>query len=93
MVEQIGKSGTGGVNLSRVQVNGGAPLAKAGPAPTAPAPATVSSMVFDIIRSGPPVDLGKVNKIKEAIAQGNYPINAEKIAEKMIELDLPLKDE
>lgn len=89
MVDLVGKSGTGGVNVSRVQVNGGAPLAKAEPTVSAAGQATVSSMVFDMIRSGPPVDFGKVAKLKEAISQGNYPINPAKIAERMIALDLP----
>ncbi|MBB6123804.1 flagellar biosynthesis anti-sigma factor FlgM [Sphingobium subterraneum] len=38
---------------------------------------------------GAPVDMDRVAAIKSAIASGNYPVNAEKIAERMIALDLP----
>lgn len=37
---------------------------------------------------GAPVDMDRVAAIKEAIASGNYPVNAEAIAERMIALDL-----
>lgn len=93
MVDQVGKSGVGSVSLSRVKVGGEASSAKIGSATSAPAPSTVTSMVFDMIHSGPPVDFAKVARLKEAISQGNYPINATKIAERMIALDLPSKSE
>jgi negative regulator of flagellin synthesis FlgM len=37
---------------------------------------------------GAPVDFDKVLAIKEAIAAGKYPVDADKIAERMITLDL-----
>jgi negative regulator of flagellin synthesis FlgM len=40
---------------------------------------------------GAPVDTDKVAAIKAAIASGNYPVNPQVIAEKMIALDLPGK--
>ena len=42
---------------------------------------------------GAPVDSARVAEIKAAIASGNYPVDAEKIAEKMIDLDLPGKED
>ena len=38
--------------------------------------------------SGPPVDMDKVAAIRAAIAEGRYPVDAGKIAERMIALDL-----
>lgn len=38
--------------------------------------------------SGPPVDVDKVAAIRAAIAEGRYPVDASKIAERMIALDL-----
>ena len=37
---------------------------------------------------GAPVDFDRVLAIKDAIADGKYPVEAEKIAERMIALDL-----
>ncbi len=39
---------------------------------------------------GAPIDLARVTRIKQAIASGNYPVDPEKIAEKMLDLDLPV---
>jgi len=39
---------------------------------------------------GAPVDAERVAKIKKAIADGSYTINADKIAQKMIQLDKSL---
>lgn len=38
--------------------------------------------------SGAPIDMDRVAAIKDAIASGNYPVNAERIAQSMIDLDL-----
>ena len=37
---------------------------------------------------GAPVDMDRVSALKDAIASGNYPVNPERIAERMIELDM-----
>jgi negative regulator of flagellin synthesis FlgM len=41
---------------------------------------------------GAPVDSAKVAAVRAAIAEGRYPINPDKIAAAMIDLDLPLFD-
>jgi negative regulator of flagellin synthesis FlgM len=41
---------------------------------------------------GAPVDMDKIAAIKAAIASGNYPVDADAIAERMIALDLPAAD-
>ena len=41
---------------------------------------------------GAPVDAARIVEIKAAIANGDYPVDPEKIAEKMIDLDLPGKE-
>ncbi|MDX3909327.1 MAG: flagellar biosynthesis anti-sigma factor FlgM [Sphingobium sp.] len=38
---------------------------------------------------GAPIDMDKIGAIKAAIASGNYPVDAEAIAQKMLDLDLP----
>ena len=41
------------------------------------------------LASSPPVDLGKVERIRAAIAANAYPVDPQAIAAKMIDLDLP----
>jgi negative regulator of flagellin synthesis FlgM len=43
--------------------------------------------------SGAPVDSEKVAAIRAAIAEGRYPVDPDKIAEKMLALDLPVRGE
>lgn len=38
---------------------------------------------------GAPIDSARIEKIKQAIADGSYPVDAQKIAQKMLDLDLP----
>ena len=51
--------------------------------------ASVPSPAAELAASGPPVDAGKVARIRDAIAAGQYPVDAQAIAAKMIALDLP----
>lgn len=37
--------------------------------------------------SASPVDIDRVNSVKKALADGNYPINAEKVAKKLIQFE------
>ena len=38
---------------------------------------------------GAPVDLERISRVKQAISSGQYPVDPDKIAERMIDLDLP----
>ena len=56
----------------------------------APAKAeTISTPAARMAAQGAPVDLARVTRVKQAIASGNYPVDPDKIAEKMLDLDLP----
>jgi negative regulator of flagellin synthesis FlgM len=48
--------------------------------------------VFELVAGGPPVDSARVAAIRAAIAEGRYPVDPEKIAERMLALDFPLRD-
>lgn len=51
--------------------------------------ATTPSLVAALAEAGPPINDEKIKAIREAIASGQYPIDAKAIAAKMIALDLP----
>lgn len=51
--------------------------------------AAMTSPAARLAQDGAPIDTDKVARIKAAIASGNYPVDADAIAERMVELDLP----
>lgn len=53
------------------------------------AAALSSSPAARMAAQGAPVDMDKIGAIKAAIASGNYPVDPEVIAQKMLDLDLP----
>lgn len=53
------------------------------------APIAAPSLVAALAEAGPPVNSEKIEAIRQAIATGQYPIDAKAIAAKMIALDLP----
>lgn len=48
-----------------------------------------SSPAARMAAQGAPLDMDKVIAIKAAISSGNYPVDADVIAQKMLDLDLP----
>ncbi|MGZ8281511.1 MAG: flagellar biosynthesis anti-sigma factor FlgM [Allosphingosinicella sp.] len=52
---------------------------------------SAGAAVTEIVSAGAPVDSEKVAAIRAAIQAGRYPVDPAKIAEKMIEFDLPGK--
>ena len=88
MINGVGPTGRSRIELLRTPVEGNAPVASAGSAGSEKS-AAVASSVSEIVAGGPPVDSDKVAAIRAAIAEGRYPVDPEKIAERMIALDLP----
>ena len=87
MIDRVGKSGPGAVDLGRAEK--GAAASAVGPAGARPGEGRIESAVFTLVSEGAPVDGAKVAAIRGAIAEGRYPVDAERIAERMIALDLP----
>jgi negative regulator of flagellin synthesis FlgM len=87
MIEGVGKSGPGRVDLSRADQGG--PAAPVAGAAVRGRDGGVESAVFELVSGGAPVDNAKVAAIRTAIAEGRYPVDAEKIAQRMIALDFP----
>ena len=89
MIERIGKSGAGRLELVRSTAERSASAGKAGDALGARQVSGPSGAVAEMVASGPPVDAGKVAAIRAAIAEGRYPVDPNKIATSMLALDLP----
>jgi negative regulator of flagellin synthesis FlgM len=66
------------------------PLAPSAPVDSADStPVSSPSLVAALVEAGPPINDAKIRAIRQAIAAGQYPIDAKAIAAKMIALDLP----
>jgi negative regulator of flagellin synthesis FlgM len=89
MIDGVGKSGGAGrVDLGRSAAAGKAAVAGGRASSSSPA-SPVASAVTEIVAAGAPIDSAKVAAIRAAIQEGRYPVDPAKIAEKMIEFDLP----
>lgn len=87
MIDGVGKSSPGRIELAQ-GANKSAPAAAVG-ASGARQGSPVESAVFELVSGGAPVDSAKVAAIRTAIAEGRYPVDPDRIAERMIALDLP----
>jgi negative regulator of flagellin synthesis FlgM len=87
MIDGVGKGGAGRIDLARQEK--GAPV---GPLRNdgARSPAGgVQSAVLELVAGGAPVDTTRVESIRAAIQNGRYPVDADRIASRMLDADLP----
>jgi negative regulator of flagellin synthesis FlgM len=89
MIDGIGKSGPVRIDLNRTAAGAGAQAARVGQMPPHSQPVDAGGTVSDIVSAGAPVDSAKVAAIRAAILEGRYPVDPVKIAERMLDLDLP----
>jgi negative regulator of flagellin synthesis FlgM len=87
MIDGVGKGGPGPIDLGRAEKGNGTARVAASGLRAGEGP--VESAVFGLVSGGAPVDGAKVAAIRTAIAEGRYPLDAGRIAERMIALDLP----
>ena len=89
MIDGIGKSGAGRIGLQQAGA-GQAAAAAAAPAQASSRDrsAAVGGVVSELVALGPPVDSDKVSAIRQAIAEGRYQLDPERIADRMIATDL-----
>jgi negative regulator of flagellin synthesis FlgM len=92
MIDGIGKSGPGRLDHTRAPVEGSAAITPAGGSNVRGRAAGVQSAVFGLVAGGAPIDSAKVDAIKTAIAEGRYPVDPQRIAERMVALDLPRRE-
>ncbi len=88
MINGIGKVGAGRLEPTRGSVERTSEAGKTASVSSAAVAAGPSSPAGEMAAAGAPVDAEKVAAIRAAIAEGRYPVDPEKIARSMIELDL-----
>jgi len=87
MIDGVGKGGAGRIDLGR-QENGATVGATTGQGPRA-AEAGVRSEVLELISRRSPIDASRVETLRTAIQSGLYPVDANLIARRMLDADLP----
>lgn len=88
MINGIGKVGAGRLEPGRGSVGRASEAGKSAAVDSAPAVSGPSSPAGEMAAAGAPVDAEKVAAIRTAIAEGRYPVDPDRIARAMIELDL-----
>ncbi len=91
MIDGIGKGAPGRVELGRVGVSRTAPVQKPGGAIAQEGAGALASTVLALAAEGAPVNASRIAEIRNRIAAGEYPVDPDKIAGKMLELDLPVR--
>lgn len=89
MINRVGPSSPARIGQVRDDKVAGAAPAAAAVGNTAMA---TPSLVAALAEAGPPINDEKIKAIRQAIAAGQYPVDAKAIAAKMIALDLPRND-
>src|SRR3546814_5992138 len=93
MVESIGQARPSGLNGVKLREAGkGQAGSSIGLDGTAPKIGHAQSPESRMAAEGAPVDMDRVAAIKAAIANGNYPVDPDKIAARMMNLDFPGKE-
>jgi negative regulator of flagellin synthesis FlgM len=87
MIDGVGKGGTGRIDIARQDRNAAVNTPRSHGPRAADGP--VKSAVLELVSGGAPVDSAKVETIRTAIAEGRYPIDADRIAKRMLDFDLP----
>lgn len=93
MIKSIGQSVVAPIDTSKLRESGQTRAVNSpATSSTAESRAAAQSPAARMAEEGAPVDFDRIQQIKEAIASGNYPVDAHAIAEKMLALDLPTKN-
>ena len=88
MIDGVGDNKVSRVGPTRVGLERATPIARLGDSRTQERVGSPVSPAADMAAAGPPVNADKVATIRAAIAEGRYPVDPDKIAERMIALDL-----
>lgn len=88
MIDGVGDNKVGRVGPARIGLERTNPIARLGDSRAEERVDSPVSPAAEMAAAGPPVNADKVAAIRAAIAEGRYPVDPDKIAERMIALDL-----
>ncbi len=90
MIDGLGNNSANRIEPARTAVERSQAPARAGDSLEREQGTVAASPAAEMAAAGPPIDAERIAAIRAAIAEGRYPVDPEKIAERMIALDLPL---
>jgi negative regulator of flagellin synthesis FlgM len=94
MIKSVGQAMSAAVEAAKLRESGQtrapAQASQATPAAASAAAETVATPASRMAAQGAPIDTARIDRVKQAIASGKYPVDPDKIAEKMLDLDLPV---
>lgn len=92
MIKSVGQQSlASAIELSKLR-EGGKTRTSSPAGQTVSSEAAASSPAARMAAEGAPVDMDRIAAIKAAIASGNYPVDPERIADRMLALDLPASE-
>lgn len=89
MIKSVGQSISAAIEATRLREGTKTRASSTTGSTTASASAASTSPAARMAAQGAPVDMDRIAAIKAAISSGNYPVDANAIAERMVALDLP----
>lgn len=89
MIKSVGQSISAAIEATRLREGGKTRASSATGTNSAVSSTSSASPAARMAAEGAPVDMDRITAIKAAIASGNYPVDANAIAERMVALDLP----
>lgn len=94
MIKSVGQSISSPIELAKLREGGKTKTAASveSSVDTGASAETTATPAARMAAQGAPVDMDRIAAVKAAIASGKYPVDPERIAEKMIALDLPGQD-
>ncbi|MCP1471566.1 negative regulator of flagellin synthesis FlgM [Sphingobium sp. OAS761] len=92
MIKSVGQTMSNVIGATSLRESGKSRASSATGSSVTASASNVSSPASRMAAEGAPIDMDRIAAIKSAIASGNYPVDAQAIAERMVALDLPVGD-
>ncbi len=94
MIKSVGQGLSNAVEAAKLrdsaQTRAAAPASQPTQATASVVAETVATPAARMAAQGAPIDSARIERVKQAIASGKYPVDPDKIADKMLDLDLPI---
>jgi len=90
MINDVNVAANRSATSSSMAVDSQTPVTKPSTIKSEPlASSALSGAIEHMVQQGVPIDLDRIIAVRNAIADGQYPVDAMKIAQKIVEFDQP----